>query len=93
MDDELIINPVYQGLIRNPMILGVTNDLFGIYFCISMLAFIFSPLYGLIWLPLHGLAFLLCKADPQLATIFMKAGSLPGCKNKVIWGVKSYGPY
>ena len=65
MDDELIINPVYQGLIRSPMILGVTNDLFGVCFCFSMLMFIFNPLYGLVWFPIHGPAFLICKVDPQ----------------------------
>lgn len=93
LEEELNVNPVFNGLIRNPKIMGVTNDLFGICFCLSMVLFIFNPFWIAFWLPLHGGAFLICKIDEQLATIFLKSLSLPNCRNKRLWGVKCYEPF
>ncbi len=88
-------DPIFLGLTRPTMFMGVTQSFFAINGIINVLLFLafnsFLPL--LILFPLlQGIGYLACLYDPRIFDIwFVYAKKSTRCKNKRFWGGNSYG--
>jgi type IV secretion system protein VirB3 len=87
-------DPIFLGLTRPTMFMGVTQSFFAINGIINVLLFLafnsFLPL--LILFPLlHGIGYLACLYDSRIFDIwFVYAKKCMRCKNKRFWGGNSY---
>lgn len=91
MNDAVILtNTLYGALVRTPKIAGVSSDFFGVNFALSMIAFILSPPWILIGVPIHMLGYVVSSIDEHLFRIIFVNPNLPAMKNKKIWRVKTY---
>lgn len=96
MDEEkLAISPLFTGLTRPPMIMGVTLDYISICFLLTIVAFIGanSPFYLLLYLPLHVFGWVACKIDVNIFRIILKRLECQNVPNRKIWGCQSYEPF
>jgi type IV secretion system protein VirB3 len=92
--NELNINTVFNALTRPAMTAGVTFEYHMLNLIISMCAFIgLSPLYGLIFIPLHCFGWAVCRYDTHFFTICFKKFLLPQVPNASIWRARAYEPY
>jgi type IV secretion system protein VirB3 len=88
------LNPLFGALTRPAMLAGVTLDYHLLNLMASMCAFIgFSPLYGLIGLPVHAFGWLVCRYDRHFFTLCAKRLLLPSLPNKSLWRVRAYEPF
>lgn len=94
-EEVLTINPLFVGLTRPPMMLGVTMDYLGISILIALCGFILfaSPIYLLTYLPLHVIGVIACAIDPNIFRLLFKKLHCLNVPNKTIWGCQSYEPY
>ena len=95
MSDTLTISPIFTGLTRPAMVMGVTLEYMSICAMAALCLFILadSPLYLASYLPLHIFGWLLCKMDPNIFRILMKRADCSYSPNKKIWGCASYEPF
>lgn len=91
----LYVSPLYAGLTRPPMIMGVTLEYAGIMIICVMCLFILmdSPWYMLAYLPLHSIGWIACKFDQHIFSILHKRLCCLNVPNKHLWGCQSYEPY
>lgn len=90
---ELQTDPLFVGLTRPPLFLGVSY-----MWCILngggvMVAFIntSNPLILLIMPLMHAVGYLLCSKEPLFIELFMvRSQKCNGCKNKMFHGANSY---
>lgn len=94
-EEALAVNPVFVGLTRPPMLLGVTVDYLGISIMIVLCGFILfsSPFYLLIYLPLHVVGVIACAIDHNIFRLLFKKLECLNVPNKRLWGCQSYEPY
>jgi type IV secretion system protein VirB3 len=94
-EDILRTNTLFLALTRPPMVMGVALEAFSINIILAMLAFIVSNnlLYGLIWLPLHGVCVVVTRVDSQCFKVLLGRSRLGRTGNAAIWGGTSYEPY
>ena len=94
-EEALTINPVFVGLTRPPMMFGVTMDYLGISVMIALCGFILfsSPVYLLIYIPLHVVGVVACAIDHNIFRLLFKKLECLNVSNKRIWGCQSYEPY
>jgi len=94
-EELLLVNPLFVGLTRPPMMFGVTMDYLGISVMVSLCGFILfsSPLYLLIYLPLHVVGVIACLIDHNIFRLMFKKLNCLNVPNKRIWGCQSYEPY
>lgn len=92
--DDLMISPIFAGLTRPPMIMGVTVDYLSICFMMTVSAFILSNSfrYLLIYIPLHCLGWLACKVDHHIFRLLSRRLECQNVPNKRLWGCQSYEP-
>jgi type IV secretion system protein VirB3 len=91
---EITVNPLFTALTRPAMTAGVTLEYHLLNLIISMCLFIgFSPLYGLIFFPLHIFGWVVCHYDRYFFTLCFKRLRLPTVKNVSIWKVRAYEPF
>jgi type IV secretion system protein VirB3 len=87
-------DPIFLGLTRPTMFMGVTQSFFAINGLSSVILFLafnsFLPL--LVWFPLmHGIGYLACIYDPRIFDIWIVyAQKAMRCRNKRFWGGNSY---
>jgi type IV secretion system protein VirB3 len=77
------------------MALGVTFSSFVLNVIATTIAFLAtSDLRAfLLFLPVHGLAYLLCLRDPRIfELLFVRAAKTPPVPNARFWRAKSYAP-
>lgn len=92
--NSLQSSPLFNALTRPAMTLGVTFEYHIINLTVSVCAFIgLSPLYGLIFIPLHVFGWLVCRYDIHFFTICAKCHLLPSAPNKTFWKVRAYEPF
>jgi len=90
-------DPIFLGLTRPTMFMGVTQSFFVINGIINIVLFLalnsFLPL--LILFPLlHVIGYLACLYDLRIFDIwFVYAKHCTRCKNKSFWGGNSYDPF
>lgn len=91
------LDPLFLGLTRPAMFLGVTQSFFVINGMVAVVLFLafnsFIPL--LILFPLlHGLGVLACRLDPRIFDLwFVYARHATRCRNKGFWRANSYEPF
>jgi type IV secretion system protein VirB3 len=90
----LQVNPVFAGLTRPPMFLGITLDYFLLSCFITISLFIVSDsaLYCLIYFPMHLIGLFGCKYDVFFFSIVLKLAECPPVLNKKLWKCQSYEP-
>ena len=91
---NLTISPIFAGLTRPPMLMGVTVDYLSICFMVTVSGFILSNSfrYLLIYIPLHFLGWLACKLDYHIFRLLSKRLECQNIPNKRLWGCQSYEP-
>jgi type IV secretion system protein VirB3 len=94
-DLALDVHTLFGALTRPAMTAGVTLEYHGLNLMLSVCAFIAlgNVLYGLVFIPLHGFGWLICRHDPRLFEILYKRFKLPSQPNMGYWGVRSYEPF
>lgn len=94
-EETLDISQVFVGLTRPSMMLGVTMDYLGISVLTSLCGFILfsSPLYLLLYLPLHVVGVIACAIDHNIFRLLLKKTECLPVTNKKIWGCQSYEPF
>lgn len=95
LKQNLDISPIFTGLTRPPMMLGITLDYLGVSCLFSLCLFVMAgnPFYLLSYLPLHVFGYLACKSDPNIFGILMKRVECLYMPNRSIWGCQSYEPF
>lgn len=92
------MDPLFLGLTRPSMILGVTYVYAGVNMLISLLAFVMTSnfVYLFIIMPmLHGIAYLICLKEPlSLEILIMRVSNFTRCRNRGFYdGTNSYDIY
>ncbi len=98
MSGRLHSDPLFQGLTRPPMILGVSYMFFVLNALISMICFInLQSFYILFFLAptVHMLGFLICLKEPRaIELIIIKMSKAYRCVNRGYHGyTNSYDPF
>ena len=93
--DGLTIHPIFTGLTRPPMFLGVTVDYLSVCLLTTLCAFILADevVFLLAYLPLHVFGWVACKIDHNIFRILMKRGQCAYSPNQNVWGCHSYEPF
>lgn len=93
--EDLNINPLFVVLTRPPMLLGITMDYLGISVMVALCGYILfsSPVYLLIYIPLHIFGVIACAIDHNIFRLLIKKLECLNVPNKGIWGCQSYEPY
>lgn len=93
--EDLIVNKLFVGLTRPPMLLGVTFNYLGIGGMIALCGFVLfsSPLYLFSYFPLHLVGMTACAMDPNIFSLFYCKLNCLNVPNYTIWGCQSYEPY
>ncbi|MFN3233795.1 MAG: type IV secretion system protein VirB3 [Gammaproteobacteria bacterium] len=94
-ENDLKISPLFYGLTRPPMLLGITVDYLFVCFLLSYGLFMLTanPIYLVSYIPLHIFGWIACKIDPNIFRVIMKRISCGTVRNKMIWGCQSYEPF
>ncbi|MFT6331758.1 MAG: type IV secretion system protein VirB3 [Lentimonas sp.] len=98
MSGSIGADPLFLGLTRPPMLMGVSYTLATLNLLISLLAFIITSkfIYLLVILPaVHGVFWLLCLKEPRAMELFLvKNSKCSICRNKLYHGgTNSYDVY
>lgn len=92
--DTLSVSPLFLGLTRPPMLLGVTIDYLCVALIIAMSIFILTGQFKALCLyfPLYLLGWVACQIDARLFSIMTKKASVGRARNYRYWGCQSYEP-
>ncbi|NBX52338.1 MAG: type IV secretion system protein VirB3 [Proteobacteria bacterium] len=98
MSGELESDPLFLGLTRPPMLLGVSYTFAGINLLLCLMTFVITSnfIYLLVILPIvHGIAWLICLKEPRALELFIARSSKCSiCRNRYYYGgVNSYDLY
>ena len=91
----LLINPLFVGLTRPAMIWGVSMEYWGGISMFTLCGYILflSPVFLLLYLPLHTLGVVACAIDPHIFRLLLKRCDCLPVVNRRLWGCQSYAPY
>ncbi len=91
----LTVNPLFGALTRPAMVAGVTFEYHMLNLMATMCVFIgLSPLYGLIFIPLHVFGWVVSRYDIHFFTLCAKRYlGLPHVPNTTVWRVRAYEPF
>ncbi len=89
-----VVDPLFVGATRPAMVMGITYEAFVMVMMIAAVAFIaLGPLWALLYLPLHVMAYLICAKDPRQFEHFKLWSETKGrCVNRAHWRAASYSP-
>jgi type IV secretion system protein VirB3 len=95
MNEKLLVSPIFAGLTRPAMFLGVTLDYISISSLAALCFFIIAnnPIYLIAYLPLHIVGWLACRIDHNIFRIMAKQINCAYSPNKKYWGCQSYEPF
>ena len=94
-EEALELSPLFVGMTRPSMIFGVTLDYFGVCIMVSLCGFILfsSPIYLVVYLPLHVGGVIACAYDHNIFRLWFKQLECLSVQNKKRWGCQSYEPF
>ncbi len=93
MSGYLESDPLFIGLTRRPMFLGVSFMFAGLNGIVCILTFINTKSFVVIFLmiALHMLAYIICFKEPLFMELWLnKSGKFNKCSNKIYYGANSY---
>jgi type IV secretion system protein VirB3 len=93
--EEIRIHPIYSGMTRPPMFLGITLDYLMITTFVTIVAFMLTNTAGflVLYIPFHLIGCIGCKLDPNFFRVLMKKTICHGVPNKPLWGCQTYEPF
>lgn len=93
--ENLHKSPLYVGLTRPAMKLGVTLDYLAVTAITTLCLVILSNSlwWGILYVPLHIFGWAVCWFDPFAFTVLAKRLRFNYMPNKKIWGCFCYAPY
>jgi len=92
---HLVKDPLFQGMTRPTMLLGVTYEAFIFNFLFSTVAFLASGhlLSGLVAIPIHLVCFFICLREPRFFGLLKLWLLTSGrTRNRFHWGAASSSP-
>ena len=101
MEEELVeIDPLFIGMTRPPLTMGVPMEFFGINFMmfgVGMILFMSLSgkilFFAFLTLPLHALVIIATEKDPQWMQVRLtKLNKCPPTRNRRFWKTNSYKP-
>jgi len=95
MQEEIDVHPIYAGMTRPPMFLGITLDYLMLTGLSTIVSFMLtnSAQFLLLYIPLHVIGWIGCKMDPNFFRVIMKKTICYSVPNKRLWGCQSYEPF
>jgi type IV secretion system protein VirB3 len=87
------VDPVFLGLTRPAMYLGVTHSFFVLNLLVCLIGFLaaHSWIALLLAVPIHGLGYLACLHEPRIFDLVLTRAARCGrCRNRRFWGVSTY---
>ena len=94
-DEKVEMDPLFLGMTRPPMVLGVTYTFFVINAMVTVISFLaLNNLFAfLIGFPVHIVGYLLCLKDPRIFDIWrVRLLKTPMIRNRSFWRSNSYSP-
>ena len=100
MEEDVDIDPLFIGMTRPPMVIGVPMEFFGINFIIFGIGMIiFTALSSKILfvicvtLPIHALGYIATEKDPHwMSVLVTKMNKCAPTRNRNYWRSNSYQP-
>ena len=100
MEDDVEIDPLFIGMTRPPVTMGVPMEFFGfnfVLFGIGMIMFMSLTgkvlYFACLTLPLHAMGYIATEKDPHWMRVWLtKLGKCPPTRNKRFWKCNSYQP-
>jgi len=100
MEEDVDIDPLFIGMTRPPMVIGVPMEFFGISFIIFGIGMIiFTALSSkvlfviCVTLPIHALGYIATEKDPHWMSVFVtKMNKCAPTRNRNYWRSNSYQP-
>lgn len=95
---KLKADPLFQGLTRPPMMLGVSYMYFIINFSLTMVFYINTRSFLVLFVVfpiIHGIGYMICLREPRaIELIALKGAKLLKCRNRMFHGhTNSYDTY
>lgn len=93
--EEINVHPIFAGMTRPPMFLGITVDYLMATALITIMLFMMtnSAKCLIMYIPLHIIGWIGCKFDPNFFRVFLKKSHCLPVANKSLWGSQSYEPF
>lgn len=93
----IIVDTLFVGPTRPTMFLGVTWQAFVVNIIVTMEAFVWTRnlLWLLLFIPFHGICYLMCLRDPRIFELLMKWGPSKGfayASTFFFWRSATYSP-
>ena len=100
MEEDVDIDPLFIGMTRPPMVIGVPMEFFGISFIIFGIGMIiFTALSSkvlfviCVTLPIHALGYIATEKDPHwMSVLVTKMNKCAPTRNRNYWRSNSYQP-
>lgn len=94
-NEEISVHPIFAGMTRPPMFLGITLDYLMATAFLVIVCFMLSnsAKFLILYIPLHIIGWIGCKVDPNFFRVFMKKTLCLRVPNKSVWGSQSYEPF
>jgi type IV secretion system protein VirB3 len=96
MAEGLKMDPLFVGLTRPAMFLGVSYMFAVVNLMVGMMCYIIlvKVKYLLMMLPIHLIGYVLCSREPLFIELFrVRAEKCSRCKNRFYHGANSYDQY
>jgi type IV secretion system protein VirB3 len=93
---QVTMDPLFVGLTRPPMFLGVSFSFAIINGFVSLISYINHPSLKVIFIAvaLHITGYIICFKEPLFLELYIKKGQkTTHCKNRAYHGANSYDPY
>lgn len=94
-EEELFADPLFVGLTRPTMVLGVTYQAGLVNLMITVIVFLYTknPLHLAIAVPIHAVCYGICAHDPRaFELLFLWARTKGACTNRFYWKASTYSP-
>jgi type IV secretion system protein VirB3 len=97
LEEGLVVDPLFVGVTRPAMAWGVTYSALLVNGLVTIEIFLFTKnlLWLLMALPIHGVLWLVCLAEPRFFDLFLAWGQTRGrglLANARYWKANSYSP-
>jgi len=93
---SLQVDPVFLGATRPSMLAGVTTEFLLVNGGLAAVVYVATnnPLWLLMFIPLHSIAWVLCRNEPRALTLLVVWLSTKAtCRTRNYWHASTYTPF